>query len=161
MNESREWSSTKLPLSRPYDMFIPYVALMSFNICVIGPIGLWLTAEYYTKRHEQRYRSRRPKLVIFHNLFSLFFVVVYIPLHITFFEILWDNNNTDSEWWEIVSWDSMMIAVNLSLSLRVCHSFYDFQWAHYCGCQWKSILKEDRREEEQPAIFRYKHFLSM
>ena len=158
---SDEWITTDEPLSKPYDMTIAYFALMASNICIIGPLGLWLTVEYCKKRHKQRYDARRPELVIFHNLFSLFFVVVYIPLHIIFFEILWNNNNTFAEWWEIISYDSMMIAVNLSLSLRVWHSFYDFQLAHYSSRQWKSILTDDKREEGQPVIVRFKHFLGM
>ena len=158
---SDEWITTDEPLSRLHVMTIAYFALIAFNICVIGPLGLWLTAEYCKKRHDQRYKARRPKLVVFQNVFSLFFVVIYIPVHITFFEILWDNNNTDSEWWEVISWDSMMIAVNLSLSLRVWHSFHDFQLAHYSSRQWKSILKDDKRKEDQPVLFRFKHFLGM
>lgn len=147
--------------SLPYDMTIPYYVLMALNINIIGPFGLWLTAGYYKKRHQYRYNARRPELVVFHNLFSLFFVVVYIPLHIIFFEILWDNNDTYAEWWEIVSWDLMLIAVNLSLSLRVWHSFYDFQLAHYSTLRWRSILDEDRREDRQPVLFRHKNFWGM
>ena len=142
-------------------MLIPYIVLIVFNIFGIAPVGLWLTAGYYKKRHKFRYNARRPKLVIFHSLFSLLFVVVYIPLHIIFFEIRWDNNGTDSEWWEVVSWNSAQIAVNLSLSLRIWHSFYDFQLAHYSSRQWKSILGEDRRQEEQPFLLRNQHFWSM
>lgn len=152
--QSHEWSTTNEPASEPYDMAIPYVVLMAFNIYIIGPVGLWLTAGYYKKRHTYGYNQRRPGLVVFHNLFSLFFVVVYLPLHIIFYEILWDNNNTDYEWWETVSWDAMLIAVNLSLSLRVWHSFYDFQLVYYSSRQWRSIIDADTRVENQPFLFR-------
>lgn len=154
-------STTTEPVPDAHDMSSFYIVLMIFIIYIIAPNGLWLTARYYKKRHEHRYKARRPQLVIFHNLFSLFVVVVYIPLHIIFFEILWDNNGTDSEWWEVVSWESIYIAVNLSLSLRVWHSFYDFQLAHYSSRQWKSILNEELWERKQPFVIRYKHILGI
>ena len=148
-------------MSEAHDVTIPYFILTAFNVYIIAPVGLYLTVPYYNKRNEHQYNARRPTLVVVHNLFSIFVVAIYIPLHIIFFEIMWDNNGTDSEWWEVISWDSIQIAVNLSLSLRVWHSFYDFQLAHYSSRQWKSILDEDRRQEEQPLFVRCKHFFGM
>ena len=145
----------------PHDMTIPYFVLMAMNIYVIAPIGLWLTKQYNGKRHDYRYRARRPKLVIFYNLFALFFVSFYMPLHIIFFEILWDNNNTVDEWFDSVSYASMMSAVSIALSLRIWHSFYDFQLAHYSSRQWKSILRDDIRSEQQSLLPKYKRFLGL
>ena len=157
------YSTTKetAALAKDHDMNVAYFVLMAFNICIIAPVGIWFTAGYYKNRHKHQYISRRPKLVIFHNLFSLFFVAIYIPIHISCFEIVWDNNGTDSEWWDIVTWYSMLIAVNLSLSLRVWHSFYDFQLAYYSSRRWKAILGDDIWHENPPFLFRYKHILSM
>lgn len=146
---------------QPYKMTIPYFILMAFNICIIGPIGVWLTKLYYKTGHDYLYGARRPKLVVFYNCFALFFVVLYIPLHIIFLELLWDNNGTYAEWWDTVSYNSMLTAVSISLSLRIWHSFYDFQLSHFSSRQWKSILSEDIRNEQEFFIFKYKHFLGL
>ena len=147
--------------SNPYDMTIPYFVLMALNITVIAPVSVGLTKQYYENRHDYRYKARRPKLVIFYNLFALFFVVLYIPMHIICFELLWENNDTHGEWLDVVCFNSMMAAVSISLSLRIWHSFHDFQLAHYNSRQWKSILSEDIRREQQPLISRYNHFLGV
>lgn len=145
---------------REHDMTIPYFILIAFNLFVIAPVILWLTIGYCKKRHKYRYSARRPTLVIFYNLFALFFVGIYIPLHIVFFEILWDNNNTVDEWWDSVSYNSMLTAVNLSLSLRIWHSFYDFQLAYRISQHWKSILTE-RLSQHLVNVSRYQQFLGM
>ena len=144
-------------------MIVPYFVLMAFNICIITPIGVWLTKQYYDETHHDHYlyNARRPKLVIFYNVFALFFVSMFIPLHIVIFEILWDRHGTFHEWWDAVSYNSMLTAVSVSLSLRIWHSCYDFQLAHYSSRQWKSILSDDIRREQQFFIFKYKHFLGL
>lgn len=142
-----------------YDMTIPYCILIAINFFVIAPVGSWLTIRYVEKQDKYPYNARRPKLVIRYNMFALFFVCIYIPLHIVFFEILWDNNNTVDEWWESVSYNSILTALSVALSLRIWHSFYDFQLSHYSSRQWKSILTEDTQRDNDSFIFRYKHFL--
>ena len=165
------WSSTIAPLWPKgkqkndkiveYDVTIPYIVLITFNIAVIAPIGIWLTKRYHQTCHTYPHSARRPKLVIFYNLFAVFFVAIYIPLHILGFEILWKNNGTNAEWWESISYNSIFTAVSVSLSLRIWHSFYDFQLAHYNTRKWKSILQTDAYTDRESLLFRYKRFFGM
>lgn len=146
---------------QPYDTTLQYCVIIAFNICFVAPIGIWLTRRYYQTCRTYPYCARRPKLVIFQNLFTLFFVSIYIPLHIIFFEILWDNNDTYAEWWDIASYNLTLAAVSVSLSLRVWHSAYDFELAHHSGRQWKSIISEDIRGDQQSFFFRHKNFFGV
>lgn len=45
------------------------------------------------------YDTRRPGLVTILNSVSIFIIMIYVPLHILFFEILWENNGTWQEWY--------------------------------------------------------------
>ena len=146
----------------PIDMTFPYLILIAVNIGIIAPFSLWLTKRYHSTSNEYPYNARRPKLVIFYNLFALFYMAIYIPLHLVGFELAWKNNNTVEEWWEIATYLSIQTPLYLSQALRIWHSFYDFQLAYQVSDrQWKSILNEEIREKDQSFVFKHKDSLGV
>ena len=81
------------------DIFWPYCVLIAVNIYILGPIGILLIARYYKKRKIRMYDTRRPELVTILNCASVFIIMIYLPLHILCFEILWKNNGEWQEWY--------------------------------------------------------------
>ena len=81
------------------DLSLPYCALIILNLCILGPIGIVLTYSYYQKRKEHIYSARRPGLVLILSIVSILFIMVYVPVHILLYEILWKNNGGWEEWY--------------------------------------------------------------
>ena len=143
------------------DMFWPYCFLIALNLCILGPIGIVLTYSYYQKRKEHIYSARRPELVVRLNIASIFFIMVYLPLHILWFEILYQRNGGWQEWWEIAAFFTAQYSLFCLLMHRIFHTFYDFRVAHVLSeTQWKSILSQEYGEN-QAFVLKHKNFLGI
>ena len=78
------------------DMDIPFIVLICINVLLLGPISIGLLLKYgrHVDDNEHIYTARRPKIVLLQGIVAVLFMSVYLPIHIIFFEILWDNNDT-------------------------------------------------------------------
>ena len=111
--------------------------------------------------HNHIYSARRPGLVVKLNIACILFIMIWLPLHILAFEILWQNNGVWHEYWEIAANFTVIWALFGLLLLRIFASFYDFHIAHVLSeTQWKSILNEELNRS-QPFLLKHRNLLGI
>eukprot|EP01084_Bolivina_argentea_P064944 118384_1 len=124
-----------------HDMTVPFVILICINILILAPITFYFCYNYYLLRDTYMYNARRPRLVMTVMMISIIYICVYIPLHISIFQLYWKNDNTYNEYWDSLFLYGAQMLVFMSYVLRTWHSFYDFKLGYEIAAdKWKSIL---------------------
>lgn len=139
---------------------IAYIFLIIINTLLFTPIGIRMTIRYFKKRREHMYRSRRPLLVTISNVCYLLYISLYVPIHVITMELIWNDNDSVYEWWEIGLHSMLGELIFVAIALRIWHSFYDFQLANSVSTMgWKAILNQDYQRAQLSFAFKYKRFL--
>ena len=144
------------------DLQLAYISLICVNVLILAPLVVRMTLQYYNKRHSYMYSARRPLLVITVNVAVLLYIALYLPTHVIALELIWQNNDTYTEWWDSALNSTVNQILFVTLSLRIWHSFYDFQLGNSISdLGWKAILNEEYTSKQLSCAFRYKRLLGL
>lgn len=145
-------------------MLWPHVLFILLNVFVFAPLGAYWTWRYSKKRNEYMYVSRRPNLVIISNVTAVAFICPFCPLYVISLEIYWaiQGNYGFHTMLENGFLFTSQFILFVTLTLRIWHSFHDFQVTHFLSTvQWMSILNVEHQGKQQPFLLKYKSFLGV